>query len=179
MTRMLNTTTTTRMRLRSLVLGAIFLQLLGCTTVTQQPKNITTPFHTSDWQTELPKEGTARISFSLPQYATAEIRLLKGKSEPKKNPATVIRLTDENCTLGHLTSVSTFKNYAEKIHYFEQEAAWNNNHSLTLSWNKQGKLSVQLNGEQMEVSLERDINRLHITSAHKPVYIEQIEFATK
>jgi hypothetical protein len=171
--------TRTRTLLSFLVLGAICLQLLACTTATPQATNITTPFHTSDWQTKLPSAGTAKISFSLPQYATAQIRLLKGKSEPKKTPITIISLTDENCTLGHLTSVSTFKNYVEKIRYFEQEAAWNNTHSITLSWSEEGSLSVQLNGEKMEVSLERDINRLHITSAHKPIYIEQIEFVTK
>lgn len=162
-----------------LALGAICLQLLACVTSPPQTATITTPIHTSDWETELPSEGTVVIRFSLPQYATAELQLFNGKAERINPPVARISLTNENCTIGHLTSLSTFNHSVEKIRYFEKEALWNNTHRLTLSWDKQNILSVQLNDEQTDASLERDINRLRITSTHKPIYIEQLEFITK
>lgn len=169
-----------RTLLKSLVLGAICLQLLACTTSSPQTTNITTPIHTSGWETALPGEqGSAIITFSLPQYATAEIHLLKGKSERTNPPIARISLTNENCTVGHLASLSTFNNFIEKIRYFEKETLWNSTHRLTLSWDNQRHLSVQLNDETIDSSLERKIDRLRLSSSHQPIYIEHIEFITK
>lgn len=103
------------------------------------------------------------------------------KANPNVHPPPIARisLTNENCTVGHLASLSTFNNSIEKIRYFEKETLWNSTHRLTLSWDNQRHLSVQLNDETIDSSLERKVDRLRLSSSHQPIYIEHIEFITK
>lgn len=164
--------------LKILTISSACIFSLACTSTASSPTVIVTPLEISAWETRLPAEqGTVKITFSLPQHARAEFQLFNGKPGKINSPLVRVILNDENCTSGHMGSISYKKSSSEYLfQYFEKEAAWNYTNTLILSWDTNNRITTTLNNEVIHTDTYNDVNRLKIASHSAPIKIQTFEY---
>lgn len=164
--------------LKILTLSSACIFSLACTSTSSPPTAITTPLEISEWETRIPaRQGTVKITFTLPQQAKAEFQLFDGKPRHISYAVARVTLSDENCTSGHLAAINYKKSNSDyHIKYFEKEAAWNNTNTLILSWNTNNQIITTLNDEIISTDAYDRISTLKIVSRFSPIKIQALEY---
>lgn len=164
--------------LKILSLCSVSIVLLACTSTSSIPTAITAPLEISEWETRLPnKQGAVKITFILPQHAWAEFQLFDGKPSNINSALARLILNDQNCTSGHLGSISYNHSESEYlIRYFEKEADWNQTNTIILRWNTNKQITATLNNEAISIDAYDHVNRLKIISKTSPIKIQTLEY---
>lgn len=167
--------------LKALCLGSACITVLACSSTTPSIPSFASPIDDSGWETKLPaKQGSVKITFTLPQRARAEFQLFNGKSSHSSVAVARVALSDENCTSGHLAAIHHKKARSDYyVKYFEKEAPWNNTNTITFAWNIDNHIITTLNNEIISTEVAGHVNRLKIISYLAPIDIQKIEYLSQ
>lgn len=154
------------------------LQPTSLQTADSTSTNIDTPFKTFAWDTPVaPPHGKVVIIYQLPQYARAEIFLLKQKESHKSTALAAIKLLNENCLKGHQPALGYRTSNGEfYTKYFTKELDWAEHNTISVRWVNGKSIEITTNNETLSVPVTESGRVLQVISYEAPIEIQQVQY---